>query len=300
MTIDVNFLDVGQGDTTIIVLPDKQSAIVVDCFTNAAQEFIEINRINSVPFTILTHSDYDHCSHIVSLIQNHLDTTFVFSPDSLKLIQDHTEQRKILRRLAKLIEKHDLQILGAIAGTSIGLQDVQIDVLHPSEADMIVALSKGKTGNTNDASTLLRVTYADKRVLLTGDLGKKGWAAVVKRGVDLSADILKFPHHGAYFKATGNGSLQSILNAINPVFAAISVGTKNTYNHPRNEVLAILDAQKIHYRCTQATPNCYPGLVVSEQLKCAGTMGVQISETGITTSFDNPVGVCGRVTAKYL
>lgn len=208
--LKVAFLNVGQGDSTVITLPDGVTGIVVDCYKDAVKKYLDKNGIVDLAYVFLTHSDYDHASQIVTLLRNFPDATFLYSPDTLKLIENSNNVRTLLRRLNKLIIELGLRVESPKTDDSWQIQGVILDVLHPSTVDRFIALERHKYGDTNSVSTLLRVTFADKRVLLTGDLAEKGWEAVVKRGMDLKAEVLKFPHHGSFYETPGNHALSKL------------------------------------------------------------------------------------------
>lgn len=291
----IAFLNVGQGDSTVITLPDGVTGIVVDCYTNAVKKYIDKNGITDVPYIFLTHSDYDHASQIVSLLRNYTNTTFYYFPDSLKLIDVASRKRTLLKRLNKLIDL-GLQVEEPKTGDKWQIQNVGLEVLHPSTADRYKAWERLKYGDTNNISTLLRVSFAGNRVLLTGDLAEKGWEAVVKRGTDLKADVLKFPHHGSFFEMQENHALDKLIEQIDPLLVIISVGTVNSYNHPHPSVIEMLDAHpRLLFRCTQATSNCFPTLSTpDEATPCGGDIEVIFREGGLEVKTEFNPAVCGR------
>ncbi len=139
MKLKVAFLNVGQGDSTVITLPDSRTAIIVDCHTATAKRYLDDQHISEVLYVFLTHSDFDHTSHVVSLLSNFLGATLFYNPDSLLLIQEDNKRRELLRRLAKLKDK-GLTFENPRLGDSWKVQEEEIEVLHPSTGDRIEAL----------------------------------------------------------------------------------------------------------------------------------------------------------------
>lgn len=293
--VKVTFLNVGQGDSTVITLPDNITGIVVDCYKNIAKKYIDENGITDIAYVFLTHSDYDHASQIITLLRNYPEAIFFYYPDSLRLLEAYGGKRNLLKRLTKLIDL-GLQVKRPETGNKWQIQNVNIEVLHPSTEDHIKAWARNKYGDPNNVSTLLRVTFASKRVLLTGDLSEKGWEAIVKRGTDLRADVLKFPHHGSFYETQSDHALHNLIEQIDPSLVVISVGTTNTYDHPHPKVIEMLDNhQKIVFRCTQATSNCFPKLSTSKQAEsCGGDIEIMLSDDGLEFKAEHNPAICGR------
>jgi competence protein ComEC len=89
----------------------------------------------------------------------------------------------------------------------------------------------------NDNSLVLRVEFAGRRVLFTGDIEAHAEAALLASGRDLHADVLKVPHHGSR-----TSSSEALLEAVRPSYAIISAGAVNPFGHPHAEVVERLKA----------------------------------------------------------
>jgi competence protein ComEC len=87
----------------------------------------------------------------------------------------------------------------------------------------------------NNDSLVLKITYGRNSVLLTGDAEKQMESAMLRE--DVHADVMKVAHNGSKTSST-----QEFLNAVHPRFAFISVGARNSFGHPRHEVLERLAA----------------------------------------------------------
>ena len=90
--------------------------------------------------------------------------------------------------------------------------------------------------NINDASLVLKITHEENAFLLTGDIQEKAMRAMMGSGVDLGADVLKVPHHGAKWKQTG----RAFGDAVHPNFSLISSGARNPFGHPHPDTLSAL------------------------------------------------------------
>jgi competence protein ComEC len=90
---------------------------------------------------------------------------------------------------------------------------------------------RGWPGSVNDASIVLEVGWAGRRILLTGDIEHAGERALVAGGGLRAADVLKVAHHGSRTSST-----PAFVRAARPAVAVVSVGAENRYGHPAPEV----------------------------------------------------------------
>lgn len=117
------------------------------------------------------------------------------------------------------------------------------DTYELGSADIEI-LGVNASSDTNNSSIILMIEYGETRFLFTGDAERDAEQAVLNRGTDLSATVLKVGHHGS-----DTSTSYVWLNAILPEYAVISVGDGNSYNHPTDAVLSRLrDADVKTYR----------------------------------------------------
>ena len=297
------FLDVGQGDSTIAVLPDG-GGILVDCPSGRAPivvGYLEKSSITRLELVVITHSDIDHAGGIVDVIKGFPGTTARIGelvdrrvPSDPKA---NMKYKVLLRDLVQLM-RSGVDHWAPYADKQIDLSGVSVTVLHPSEADRLEALL---ANDRNNCSITLLLEYAGTRLLLPGDLQRKGWSSVIERKADLKSDVFKFPHHGAWYD--GDPTLGKVLELVDPSLVVVSVGTTNGYHHPSAETFALLRglAKGVRFVCTQATGRCHgePALAAaiarnllpedcrdghsfnhSRSCPCAGNVTVSISDDG--------------------
>jgi competence protein ComEC len=108
------------------------------------------------------------------------------------------------------------------------VEGVDIEVLHPLNGPDRAAFPEL---GENDNSLVLRLTYGDVHVLLPGDAEHEGESLLLARGADLSADLLKAPHHGSRTSST-----RDFIEAVKPKYVVFCVGLKNQFGFPAPEV----------------------------------------------------------------
>ena len=219
-TLAVHFLDIGQGDSIFIELPNSQT-MLVDAGENYYGEGI-INYIydcgyEKLDYLVATHPHSDHIGSM-SYIVRHMDIDAVYMPKV-------STATKTYENLLDSISNKGLKIKTAIAGTRIlDIDELEIVILAPVEI---------YEDDLNNCSVILKITYKDRSFLLTGDAEKKEFEDVY---LDMSADVLKVAHHGSSTSTT-----EEILEKIKPEIAVISLGEDNEYGHPHKSTLKLLN-----------------------------------------------------------
>ena len=219
-TLAVHFLDIGQGDSIFIELPNSQT-MLVDAGENYYGEGI-INYIydcgyEKLDYLVATHPHSDHIGSM-SYIVRHMDIDAVYMPKV-------STTTKTYENLLDSISNKGLKIKTAMAGTKIlDIDELEIVILAPVEI---------YEDDLNNCSVILKITYKDRSFLLTGDAEKKEFEDVY---LDMSADVLKVAHHGSSTSTT-----EEILEKIKPEIAVISLGEDNEYGHPHKSTLKLLN-----------------------------------------------------------
>jgi competence protein ComEC len=288
-TIEIAFLDVGQGDTAVISAydptRDAQAALVVDCVDPVAVlRYLKARRIQRISGLVLTHLHQDHCKGVVELLKQYADwagvpcgTVFynwspmsVSQADRRKLVRDNdahdeadaghpTERETVLKTFLAWVSANGTRVASIEQSGRPCILPAPfcdaVQVRQPWHSDMPALLSKG----LNNTSVLLRVQApGGATALLTGDLEPHAWELLKRHdGFDARADVLKFPHHGAWDDS--QAAVAELLNAVDPSLVVISVGSEGVkYDHPKSHVFAELRARKdrVRFFCTQATAKC--------------------------------------------
>lgn len=219
-TLNVHFLDVGQGDSIFIELPDEKT-MLIDAGENYHGEGI-INYIgdcgySKIDYLVATHPHADHIGSMGYIVRN-MDIGSVYMPKA-------AANTKTYENLLESISDKGLKITSAKAGLTIAEEsDYIINVVAPVIID---------ESDLNNSSAVIKLTYKNNSFLFTGDAEKKELETITD---DISADVLKVGHHGSNTSTT-----EEFLYEVCPKYAVISVGEGNEYGHPHKETLRLLE-----------------------------------------------------------
>ncbi len=219
-TLAVHYLDVGQGDSIFIELPNSET-MLIDSGENYHGEGI-INYINDcgkykIDYLVATHPHADHIGSM-SYIVRHMDIGEIYMPKV-------STSTRTYENLLDSISDKGLKIKSATAGTSILKEtDLEIEILAPVNI---------YEDDLNNCSIILKITYKDRSFLFTGDAEEKEFEEVY---LNMSADVLKVAHHGSRTSTT-----EEILERINPEVAVISLAKDNEYGHPHKSTIKYLE-----------------------------------------------------------
>ncbi|KMK76624.1 hypothetical protein AB990_10175 [Alkalihalobacillus pseudalcaliphilus] len=215
----IAFLDVGQGDSTLI--QSEQVTILIDTGRHDSELIfsrLEEFNVDSIDLLVLTHPHADHIGNADRVIEQ-------YEPNEVWIDGNEATSRTFERLIDVLLES-EVTVNEPRAGESYEVGDILIDVLSPFEL----------TGNLNDDSISMRITYGDVRLLTTGDAERRSEMKMLESGSDLAADIYKVGHHGS---STSN--TKEFVQAISPEVAIYSAGKDNQYGHPHREVIALTE-----------------------------------------------------------
>jgi competence protein ComEC len=279
----VAFIDIGQGDATVVQLPDGTDGVVIDCGktgTHRVYSYLDESGIQRLRLVLLSHSDDDHVGGIMGVLENFRGVVdeISFNPDRLMGEAGDRRYRLFLRQLAQFIRSRNCRQTYPAYPHQWTFNSVTIHILHPAGPDRLEALARNLR---NDVSVLVLAEYEGERLLLAADIQGVGWQWVASRESDLTARVFKLPHHGAWYTA-GLG-VDQVLQMVQPELIVISVGASNPYRHPAQQTIqALVDylARRKDARvlCTQLDASSHPGITA------AGTIRVEISPSGMSVS----------------
>ena len=235
----VEAIDVGQGDSLLLITPDgrtmlvdgggfsggpRQAAQNFDIGEEVVSSVLWSRGIRHLDVVALSHAHSDHMGGLPSVLRN-------FKPDEL-WVGNNPPSEPYLALLAEA-QSLGVHVRSMRASDHATLGTLEVRALAP-----LPQYRPGLEPSNND-SLVLRVNYRSTSVLLEGDA-----EAPIERGVlaerALESTLLKVGHHGS-----ATSTQPDFLSRVSPRFAIISCGLHNHYGHPRAEVLQSLQASHV-------------------------------------------------------
>lgn len=225
--LKVHFIDVGQGDSTLLQFSDKGEdfTILIDAGNWKGDEVVSYLRSQNVlqlDITIGTHPDADHIGQLDQVINT-------FNVGEVWL-SGNTNPSQTFQRLLKAIDSKNVDYYEPRMGDQFEVGPLKIDVLYP----------KTISEHDNEESISLKLTYGDVTFILTGDATTDDELNMLQNGIDVTADIMKLGHHGS-----ATSTHRTFLKKVNPTVAIYSAGLNNTYGHPHDEVVNLVQGSNI-------------------------------------------------------
>lgn len=226
--LQVHFIDVGQGDSIFIELPNGETALI-DGGPRSSEEmvlnYLSKQGVEKIDYLVATHPHEDHIGGLIGVVENY-DIGKIYMPDVV-----HTT--KTFENLLLAIQNKGYKISKAEAGDRIlDKEGLSIHILAP-EINVSV-------DNLNNYSIVLRLDYGKNSFLFTGDAESQSEETMINKGYGLKSDVLKVGHHGSSTSTT-----DEFLNKVEPKYAVISCGKDNRYGHPHEEIIAKLTNKNI-------------------------------------------------------
>jgi competence protein ComEC len=221
--MEVTYLDVSQGDSIFIDLPNGKYILIdggpysgrFDTGKSVVAPFLEYKGVDKLDFIISTHPHNDHAGGLTYTVDN-------FSVNEV-ITGSYGLTTPTFEELLKRLNKRGIKYYDAQEGTIMKDGDIELEILGPSSFD----LSGDEDSRMNNNSVVLKVKYKDASFLFTGDIHEETEYKLIDSGKDLKATILKVPHQGSK-----TSSSWEFLRAVQPTVGIISVGWMNMYNHP--------------------------------------------------------------------
>jgi competence protein ComEC len=220
----VYFLDVGQGDSSLILFRDN--VILIDAGEiDRGSRVVEDLRTLGVRRIDLLVATHPHADHIGGM----QDVLAAF-PVGEVLDSGMPSTSALYEHFLETVDRKNIPYSVAEAGKTIDLDpDLQVLILSPPEERI------GEDLNTN--SIVLRMSYGNITFLFTGDAGTAAESKLLEGTLPLQSTVLKVAHHGS-----ADASSRDFIARIRPEAAIISVGKDNPYGHPHRETLDTLSA----------------------------------------------------------
>ena len=265
--LEITCLDVGQGDSALLRLPDGVSCLVDGGSSSESKiwkyrigQAVKYYGVRTLDYVFLSHADEDHINGVEEYLQEY---ELGFAGENVhgvtlkNLVLPPTAEPEDFEKLCGLAREKGVRILQMEAGDWIGDRPAQ-ETPGVGNGSAQVGLGAGGctvqentrwsitclapdadalTGDRNENSMVLLLQYGEFRMLFTGDLEGTAEQRLAASEEDLSADVLKVGHHGSR-----NASSEEFLAQVSPQIAVISCGENNSYGHPAPETVERLQS----------------------------------------------------------
>ena len=236
----VYYLDVGQGDSILLINPRSRKATLIDTggkksvsynefppneyhISNNIITFLKSINISKINTLITTHGDYDHMGESTNLVNNFKVGKVILNCGSLNELEQD---------LITILDKKHIKYSKCI--NQLDISPIKLYFLNSGEYD-----------NENDNSNVIYAKLNDYKFMFMGDAGVEKEKDILNKYNISVIDVLKIGHHGSK-----TSSSKEFITKIKPKYSIISVGKNNRYGHPNKEVLENLKDSKI-YRTDQ-------------------------------------------------
>ena len=227
----INFIDVGQGDSTLITTQFNKKILIdgggsefgstFDVGEKTLLPYLLKKKIHKLDYVIISHFDSDHVGGILTILEE-LNVKQVLIPKQVEYSENYN-------KFLDIIKKRNIKVKIVGEGNTINIdKNTYLDILWPEEKQI-------KDNVLNNNSLIVRLCYKNFKMLFTGDIEAIAEQRLLQKYENtekLTADILKVAHHGSK-----SSSIAEFLEKVNPRIALIGVGKNNKFGHPNAGVL---------------------------------------------------------------
>lgn len=224
----ITFLDVGQGDSSVIEYRNKVYLIDGGGDMKSTSEFnkghyvvipyLSSRGINHIDGIFISHSDFDHIYGIIEVIRE-MPIDFIVLPEPYV-----KEQDELIQELLSLANEKEIKVHYFNTGYRFDNQELSLFCVYPGAEKLYYP-------NNNAKSMVLKLTYKKFSALFTGDIEEQQEQEIIHLS-NLRSDVIKVPHHGS-----GSSSSVGFIETVEPQLAVFSYGLYNSFGHPSQSVV---------------------------------------------------------------
>lgn len=220
-SFEVHYIDVGQGDCSLIVCDGY--TMLIDAGENGHEtkvlDYLRLNNVEKLDYIIASHQHTDHIGGLPEVLDE-IGTDNIIMP---RLTKEQTPTNSTYKAFLTSVQNSGAKVIASEVGASYNLGSATFEILGPVSDDV---------EDINSMSVIVKLTYGENTFLFTGDAEKDEEREVIATGADLDCDVLKVGHHGS-----GTSSCTDWLDAVTPEICVIQVGADNDYGHPHENIV---------------------------------------------------------------
>ena len=229
--LEINFVDVGQGDCTFIVTP-RNKTILIDGGGSSSDEF-DVGKSTLLPYILdkgytkidyifISHFDQDHVGGILSILQKIKVKKVIISKQE--------ENSENYQKFLEIIKEKGVSVAIVKMGDRVKIENgIYFDILWPTSEQI-------QENKLNNNSLVMKMYYHNFSVLFTGDIEEEAEKKILETYKSeknkLVSNVLKVAHHGSK-----TSTIKEFLDTVNPQIALIGVGKNNMFHHPSEEII---------------------------------------------------------------
>lgn len=217
--LKVHYIDVGQGDSILVQLPNGQTSLIDGGPGNSSKtvvNYLKKQNVKKIDYLVVTHPHEDHIGGLPEVIKS-FDIGKIYMPEV-------THTTKAFENLLLAIKNKDKKITITKAGdVLIDEKNIKYEALAPNSDSY---------DNLNNYSIVLKLKYKNNAFLFMGDAEKPSEDEILAAGYDIKADVIKVGHHGSNSSSGGK-----FITNVSPKHAVVSCGKGNSYGHPHKETV---------------------------------------------------------------
>jgi len=231
-TPEINFLDVGQGDSILLKLPNNKHVLI-----DGGPDNLVIRRLGEylpfyqrkIDYIIVSHFHDDHIIGLIEVLRRYQVGAIIYIKDF--------KETSISKVLFDKAREKQIEL--------IGLEN-EMEIKYSSECsiNILSPLILGVKIDDNN-SLIARLNCQKLSALFTGDNSLAVEAALLNTDINLGANILKASHHGSK-----SANLEAFIRRVDPEYFVISVGADNRFGHPLPEILKLVNTLNIKIKRT--------------------------------------------------
>lgn len=221
--LTVTYLDVGQGNT--ILAESEGHYMLIDGGARETSSFVvsflQKRKIEKLDYLLISHFDEDHLAGAIGALHN-------FEVGTL-ITPDYTADSSIYRSYAEAVAEKGYTEMHPKMGDEFTLGNAGFRIISP--------VSYGHEDKNQDSVGIILQNGANK-FFIGGDIGLEGEKEILEANIDIDADVMMMNHHGSHVS-------EKFFDAVSPITGVISCGEGNSYGHPREDTMKILEENQV-------------------------------------------------------